>query len=361
MNFLLCRLIGGFFISAEALGSAYFSRCPKEKSLRYIATSIMLLSSPLQLALERGNIDVVIFNMFAIISALIASNKSYFSPLISALSWLVVAIKIYPFASILLWNLLDFLEKKRLQFFNLALLLGGTLGILTSLSWFINHGESAARPDADQLSHALISIYPWVQNLANKLSHNSNPPVMEILSCGWGLLVFLTSLFLARQLNLNRYYCQLLSTVQNPFQRIFLYQFIGLCSSTWLATYILSGSFDYRMIFAFPGFACIISYACSNFRFSRQKGLAIALAFAIASISLSQLPLTSPTNSSQAFHLATLLNRLGDYIFIPFIAALLTTMLLPEDWDWRRNRSPARAQLALLKLCPIEQPAEGEP
>jgi hypothetical protein len=28
---LLCRLIGGFFMSAEALESAYFSRCPQEK------------------------------------------------------------------------------------------------------------------------------------------------------------------------------------------------------------------------------------------------------------------------------------------------------------------------------------------
>jgi hypothetical protein len=27
-NFLLCRLIGGFFMTAEALQSAYFSRCP---------------------------------------------------------------------------------------------------------------------------------------------------------------------------------------------------------------------------------------------------------------------------------------------------------------------------------------------
>jgi hypothetical protein len=69
-------------------------------------------------------------------------------------------------------------------------------------------------------------------DLAHKLSHNSKPPMMEVLSCGWGALVFLTSLFLARQLNLNRYYCQLLATVLNPFQRNFLYQFIGLCSST---------------------------------------------------------------------------------------------------------------------------------
>jgi hypothetical protein len=27
-NFLLCRPIGGFFMSAEALEGAYFSRCP---------------------------------------------------------------------------------------------------------------------------------------------------------------------------------------------------------------------------------------------------------------------------------------------------------------------------------------------
>jgi hypothetical protein len=319
------------------LCSLYFELV-KDKSLRYIATSIMLLSFPLQLALERGNIDIVIFNVFAIISALIASNKSHFTPLICALSWLVVAIKIYPFPSIILWSFLDFLEKKRLQLFNLAILIGGTIGIVTSLPWFITHGESAARPEADIISHALISSYPWAQNLANKLSHNYNTPLVEVLSRGWGLLMFLTSLCLARQLNLNRYYRQLIATLRNPFQRHFFYHFIGLCSSTWLSSYILSGSFDYRMIFALPGFACIISYYFSNFRSSRHKGLMIVLAFATASILLSQLSLTSPINPSQAPQLAAHLNRLADYIFIPLIAALLTTMLLPDNWNWRQNR-----------------------
>ena len=295
--------------------------------LRYLTTSILLLSLPLNLGLERGNIDIVIFNLFAAIAALAALQKRVFEPMISGFCWMAVAIKLYPFPGVIVWNFLEILRNRRFTSLYIAMVLGATLGLTSALPWFLETGNtSAAQPGMGRISHALMGDYAYIRNLAAEIS-SQQIPFTDSLSRYWGLLIYLGSIPIGIKLRLPRLFDHLINSFQSSFTRVFLHHFIGLTSSTWLTTYALSGSFDYRMILALPGFSFLFGCASRDLAKKRNKFPSFFLVLAISFVLLNIIPLSMGLPHNPKILEFTV--NMSDYIFIPILAGMLTAMILP--------------------------------
>jgi len=88
---------------------------------RDLAGAVILIGFPVELALERANVDIVLFLLMASLAAALASKRVYLLPICLGLAFVLVAGKIYPFSACVpgwLWRCLDDprLSLQRLQF-----------------------------------------------------------------------------------------------------------------------------------------------------------------------------------------------------------------------------------------------------
>jgi hypothetical protein len=308
-----------------------FRLVTKRGAYHYLTGAIILLGFPLQLALERGNIDIVIFVLFASISALLPLSRLSMLPIAGFLSWMVVAIKLYPLPGILAWNCLDIIRVGRPRLLNAVVMLGALAGFLHVLPWLLQSGESAAQPSMGVFSHGLISDYPFVLQLAEKLPWR--PGLLHSLfSRLWGLMIFLCTLLAGKKLRINHFYSSLIGPPDKTFESGFLHHFVGLTTCTWLACYVFASSFDYRMIFGLPAFICIMSFAGTKLISSQKKLLPVGLllVITITLISSPMLLLSASFGWSVATLTALTLCAWTDYLFLPILAGLAFLLIAPN-------------------------------
>lgn len=306
-------------------------RLIKEAAVKYSTAALLVISLPMQLALERGNIDIVVFNLCASIAALAATNKRLLSPFLSFLSWLAVAVKLFPIAGLMAWISLDIFRLRRVRMLHVSVVLGSLVGILFTLPWILQGGASKApQPGIGLISHGLRGDYIFLQAIANQLSFPA-AALFRQLSHYWGAILYVLSLILGSKMRLYMHFTSLIASLDGRFARHFVYHFVSLTTCTWLAAYVIGGSFDYRMIFAMPGFICIFAYISSDRKRSGSQLFKIGLTLAMACILLSTLPLTfMPRLTSPSLLLfAKDAAMLSDYVLMPFLAGLLTLLVVP--------------------------------
>ena len=226
--------------------------------------ALVLISFPLQLALERCNIDVVVFILLISVVALSVSSRLITLPFITLASFLTVAIKLYPFAGIVTWLALSISRKPRFDSFRASNLLGGVLGLVTVLPWFLNYGDSAPQPPAGPITHSIFVPIPGASYISQIFQIFNLPlalqsVVINVVSFAVPALIFTGVLILCIRRRIPLLWTSDLSSIHGVYPRLLLHSFPKLLGCVWLSCYFLSGSFDYRMIFLLPLFICILA------------------------------------------------------------------------------------------------------
>lgn len=243
--------------------------------LRMVACSLLILGFPFQLALERSNIDAVIFLLLAGLSALLASHRLIFAPVQALIAWLAVAIKLYPVAGILGWLLIAKKQRQGNIFTLVSVAIGAMAGLVSVWPWFQQSGSSAAQPlsalqpvsglqqaaglqqPLGLISHGLrfTLVYQWPDNAETGTWGDS---LIHLHSLWITMPIFTLALYFGIRQRTGASFINMCNQLGNEFAGRFAAIFVPLSACVWLGCYLLSSSYDYRMIFAYPTMIAII-------------------------------------------------------------------------------------------------------
>lgn len=299
--------------------------------LRRSLQALVLLSFPVQLALERGNIDIVIFILLASISTLSVCRNRLIQVLTSLLAALTVGIKFYPLFGLFswpVWNTL-FLKRTSARFtYSLALVVGSVIGLLLVIPWYLSSGGAAAQSGIGVNSHGLLYRISYIESAFNSLPVHSSG-ISRAISLIGGPVVFLAGILVARASGLKKFYLEILGTSFSPAARVVANELIGLTYSVWIFCYILTGSYDYRMVLALPGYILLIAVVARHARFTRRRFLFLFTLFSLSISLLIPLPLYSlyfylPDRLNFAI---ALISKLCDYLLIPLLSSFAAYMI----------------------------------
>jgi hypothetical protein len=297
--------------------------------LRDLFMGLLLLSFPMQLALERSNIDVVIFLLLTSLSATLASKAAWTAPAAAAIAWAMVAIKVYPFVGILGWLAQSLLWRPRLDWLRVGAVVGAMAGLASALPWLLHHGEGAAQPGAGPISHAFLVSIPYFHHpsvstpIALRLLHSLAQPLL-------GLLLFVYAVSVSLKANLSDRWTQVLDQGSVGFERRFFQIFPSLLGCVWLGCYFLSSSFDYRLILALPAYV-----ACFALRVSLRNGwtrIRLLLDFIIYGLSAAFLaPLLIVAVLPPPWGvIGEALDKVCDLLILPMFAGVITSLMIPS-------------------------------
>jgi hypothetical protein len=150
--------------------------------------------------------------------------------------------------------------------------------------------------------------------------------------------VFLAGLAAGLRSGLNRYFLHRLDACEHPYGKAFVATFAPLSTCVWLGCYLLTSSFDYRLIYALP--ACIVLIPFLANTGLRDFGI-VASRFLLVGLVVSLLnpllvyssldPLIvyevfKPIAQVDAF--ALWISSVSDFVVMPVIAGLFTAMML---------------------------------
>jgi len=298
--------------------------------------AVILLGFPMQLALERANIDSVIFLLLAGLAAVSCLAARWAALPAAGLAWLAVAIKMYPFVGLTAWCLGCWRDWRRRPWVALAVLAGTGAGVAHVLPWYRQSGGSAAQPLKRDIGHGLIvPQMPWRVTLPWGPSDHGplQIPFQPVLA----ITLVLLALLLWRRLGLHRCWLKLLQTRAAGFERDCLTALPSLLALVWLGCYLLSGSYDYRLILALP--AVIGCGALLTAEPGLKPPARAALAFLLLGVIYGWFaPLFPPAS------LPFRLNLVCDLVFMPLLAGTLLAMVgAPLTGIQREGASPPTA------------------
>jgi hypothetical protein len=278
--------------------------------------ALAYLSLPFQLALERGNNDLIVFLLLAALAHAIAAEKGRSAA--AGLAFLAVATKILP--------LFGIIASHRLQPWsgsgtgpparNLRwALLGAVAGLGVVLPWIGPILRNAPRPDGGLFSHGLIAGVSF-----------SGDPSARLEALGW-LAMRLTFLVAgvagAWQQGMPQHLRSfLLRGVARVDSRVVAVA-LSLFTATWIGTYLFTRSLDYKSIFLLPALGISGALLCQENRDGGRRGW----------ISLVLLPMLCiwffPYLTITFFlPIGELLGLASDNVLLPLLAGALTTGLL---------------------------------
>jgi hypothetical protein len=294
---------------------------------RDLLGGFILISFPVQTALERSNIDLIIFLLLTSLAASIATSRRWLVPLTAFISWLTVGIKLYPIAGITVWFGLSIMQRPRFSILRTASLFGASLGFVSALPWFITHGKDAAQPAAGFISHGLVVPLP-MDVIANRA-----PLLAKLVQFVPGtliaFLIFIVTFIFCLKIQLSFHWEELLLKRAKGYPRRFLSIMPAVLCSVWLGCFFLSGSFDYRLIFAYPAFICLLALLdCSHLKMSTSYRVCLLLVTAAGFISF-LLPLLWFSDFLLPKWILFWLLLFCDLFLMPFFAGAIASIALP--------------------------------
>ncbi len=310
-------------LATIALLTGFSLRVIQSPIRRHLITALVLLSFPVQLALERGNIDMLILLLLASLAAALAAPGAWLFPLQGSLAWLLVVIKAYPVAGLMAWSACQGLERRRLV--AAAAVAGGTvIGLRDILPWLRQSGRAVAAKAPGLSSHGFAE-------LGLQLGPPNPSALLEfILLNRWGLLLVIAGFLLGRRQHLRAHLEMVTQGTACGYSQRFLAIFVALSTFIWLGCYFLSTSIDYRFILALP--AIVVVYTLLAHRV-RVHGFLSSAGVAMMCLTITLLnPISGIVMGANAatVSLAIHLDRLSDAIVLPVLAGSLLAMLAPE-------------------------------
>jgi hypothetical protein len=296
--------------------------------LLILVGSLFLVGFPVQVGLERMNIDILIF-LLLYLSVLLFS--------LPALVWLfpliifVVSLKYFPFFAFFALMLKGLPSKAGISHPVppwLILLTGSCIGLALSLPWS-DDGVVVATGGLN--SHGLTALGFLNTSLIDSFGLANARWIIKAMF-GLKILMIASGAYMAFKLNLanilkNSIEIQLLRS-KNPklLESFYLNLFIAM-TSVWLGCYIVTISYDYRMIFLFPALVFIaraIQLSPYNHINSLQKsGLICLLAFMLASM---LIPFIGHSYQDQLTRIG--IDSIAEFVSIPFFASSLFVIIL---------------------------------
>lgn len=205
----------------------------------------ILIAFPTQLGLERMNIDISIFIGLRLLAWIRGADKQdgIESWLAKSLSfWLALLLggaKVYPSLGILLWIGFEYVLKRKRKGIDPWIAAGAITGALTAIPW-IQSGDKYASPPISITSHGLVS----------GRDGETGAMLISLVSIAF---VYIGYTYISKQVKGN----DRLTAVEKPLTSSSRndegeWSWIVLCLGTWIASYCLTTSFDYRFIFVYP-------------------------------------------------------------------------------------------------------------
>lgn len=229
-------LLFGLIISLAII--FFIFKYVNDKNLKFLISSIFLISSPTQLVIERANYDSLILVMMLCIPLFIDSLKikNTLNLIIGIIiSCLCIALKIYPAAGLISWRIYYiFLNDKKFEYVK-ELLLILIFSLTTFLTLNLNKLDLILRNTPKPTGNTSFGL--------NNLYQLENSQITSILFLATKILIILLILYKSH-MDLSRHNFNIKIDL---FEKKILNFFI-LFSLQILLLYILFSSWDYRLI-----------------------------------------------------------------------------------------------------------------
>jgi hypothetical protein len=298
-----------------------------------LLSSAVLMGYPIQQAVERANLDVLLF-LFALLLAYLLSRDFRFRPawqgLAGLLSFLLISLKLYPIFGIAglfavehpapsqqrhdLWSRLGT---------KLAVLLGSSAGIVATVQ-FLKIMKSLAK-EGGLKSHGLLAMGYMNNDLIGIFGLDSARILIKAL-----FLVKITSLllgiYLARKTSIQRAMAASISGLRSEAARSFHRYLFVLMSAIWLGCYVTTINYDYRLLFVVPCLGLLCCVASASASTDGQRALAKVLI--ISMVFVFWLPILQWGYVDVVMKSIAVLEPLTEFILLPLFAGSLLWLLL---------------------------------
>lgn len=306
--------------------------------IRDLLLSLLLLGFPLQLGLERANIDLMIYMLITVLCALLPLPGRWTLPFVGVLSFLPVACKVYPVVSLLAWVVHDRLLWCRVRPKALMVLVGASLGMLSALSWLWRYGSKAPDPGEGVLAHGFMTstLFQLSKLLSHQWAHWP-VPLNAVFLIAIKIAVISISFLVAINHDFSGLWRKFLNSRCQHYVKSFLENYIILMTATWLGCYLFSSSFDYRLIFSFPALIACVGLIASPLSIGKSLGFLFELfILALPLVFLPSLLLTEHVDTKSRFFPVTVVDAsfvlIADYLALPLMAGMLLALILPSRW-----------------------------
>jgi len=310
----------------------------KNTGLSMLISGLLLWGYPVQLGLERMNIDVLVYILVALNCYLLSSTSMPWRGVFSlTLITATVGMKIFPlFGYIgLLLTAKPFAKRGfpnvRLGKFDASIILiGCTIGILTAAPILLGNdvlpAGSVSAGEGGIGSHGLKAFGFMNQKLIDL--YGLEPArimikalfLLKLLSLGLGVAV---TLFVQTANDVKR----LINSHLNPNIRNFVYYLLIAMTCMWIGCYVTTISYDYRLIFLFPFIAILAQLPALQINANSTKSTWTAMIIAMAIIPgiLTTIFMTQNPGSLNVFlgH-----EVLAEFIMFPIVAGSATTLMI---------------------------------
>jgi len=313
--------------------------------IRDLLLSLLLLGFPLQLGLERANMDIIIFVNITALCALLALSGRWVLPFVGLLSFLPVACKVYPVIGLWAWVVQDWLRWRRVRPKALMVLVGASLGMLSALSWLLRYGSKAPDPGEGVLAHGFMTstLFQISQLLSHQWAHWP-APLNAALLIAIKIAVITISFLVALNHGFSGLWREFLASRCQSYVKSFLEIYTTLTAATWLGCYLFSSSFDYRLIFAFPALIACVALITTTSPLNVGKSLGFLFELFMLALPLVFLPTLIFTEHGTRSLLIPVgvvdaVVLIADYFALPLVAGVLLALIFPSGLGSGRHGS----------------------
>ncbi len=252
-------LLGGAV--ALLLGVLFFAVIPSPL-VAGVSLAAAYLSLPFQLGLERGNNDLIVILLLALLAPALAGRHRLAAAAAASLALLAVATKLLPLFGVATTWLLQRQggsPQPEARTNSRWALIGAVAGLGLVLPWLPAILRNSPSPPGGVLSHGLLALQVCYDLMVSqKLSLMASR--LLLLGCGGLKLVFLLAgILLGLRTGLAADLRAFLSSGTTRLRPLLVAMTFSLFSSTWIGTYLFTKSYDYKFIFLLPAFAITVA------------------------------------------------------------------------------------------------------
>jgi len=296
---------------------------------RDLTGGLLIISFPMQLALERSNIDIIVFLLLTSLAAALAGSKRWLIPFAGGISWLAVVIKLYPVAGISAWLGLSIFRRPRFDLARAASFLGTSIGFAMILPWFFKYRGVIPQPPVGLISHGFTVPLPidFLKDHAPLLGYVLQSMPQPLI----GLVIFSVALRCSMCFRLADQWEALISQQTDVYRRRLLRIMPSLLGCVWLGCYFLSGSFDYRLILVLPAFIAILSLLGSSEQENNASSRVFLRIVSLTGFTSFLQPLLISSNLAYPKFVQLIIRGLSnssDLFFMPVVAGAISALIL---------------------------------
>jgi len=293
-----------------------------------VSMSVLLIGFPVQLLLERANLDAFIY-LLIFASSIVISLGSGFAAflLLFFLSFMAVGLKAFPVFGFMGWLLSALLGPKEYRVNHMAKVavgLGCALAIATLIPWAFSTGKDIGF-SGGLASYGFKALGYINAYLVDMFGYDRARLLIKGLIL-IKLLSVVAGMMLAIRASLDEKVSEFFGSIRDPFFQKFSIALFLLMSWTWFGVYLLTISFDYKHVFMLPSvlvFFAVLDNRGEMTRFQRSVfGLLVGLAVLIA-----LFPLSVYANVLTQGPFVKFAELFGEVVVIPIYAGALGAIL----------------------------------